>query len=88
MTALPVHPLPHKPLPPRIKVSYARAMTVCIAAICRDGDDKPLIVLCSDSRIDYGDQGSTNTAVKLDIFGSWVVRANGGGLEQCRSLEG
>lgn len=50
-------------------------MTVCIAATCRDHDGSHSIVLCSDSRLDYGDLGSTNTAVKLDILGhGWCVQ--------------
>jgi len=37
-----------------------------------------MIVLCSDTRLDYGDLGSTNTTVKLDILGNgWCTQLAG-----------
>jgi hypothetical protein len=52
-------------------------MTVCIAAACTHLG-KPRIVLCSDTRLDYGDFGSTNRAVKCDVLGhGWVVQMAG-----------
>jgi hypothetical protein len=71
-------PIPgRRPLPPRIKVSYAKGVTCCIAAACRNHDE-PMIVLCSDTRLDYGDLGSTNTTVKLDILGNgWCTQLAG-----------
>jgi 20S proteasome alpha/beta subunit len=70
-------PIPgRRPLPLRTKVSYAKAMTVCIAAAC--GGEKPCIILCSDTRLDYGELGSTNTTAKLAVLGhSWCVQMAG-----------
>ncbi len=62
---------PH--LPPRIKVSYPRAMSTCIAAICKE-DGEPRIVLCSDTRMSSGEFGSTDLAPKMDVIGrGWIV---------------
>jgi len=59
------------------KLRYPCAMTVCIAASCKE-QGKPRIVLCSDTRLDYGDLGSTNMAVKCDVLGhGWVVQMAG-----------
>jgi 20S proteasome alpha/beta subunit len=75
--------LPKRPNPPKRptlsrKVIYNKAMTVCIAAACRHGDD-PCIVLCSDTRIDYGEVGSTNMGIKFDVLGhGWCIQMAGG----------
>lgn len=59
------------------KVSYPRAMTVCIAAVNQEAGGSH-IILCSDSRIDYGALGSTNTAVKVDVLGhGWCIQVAG-----------
>jgi 20S proteasome alpha/beta subunit len=59
-------------------------MTVCIAAVCSDGSGKPCIVLCSDTRLDLGDIGSTSTAIKLDVLGhGWCVQMAGGWSNVC-----
>ena len=56
---------------------YARSVTVCIAATCQEGK-APRIVLCSDTRLDYSDLGSTNLACKLDVLGhGWCVQLAG-----------
>lgn len=52
-------------------------MTVCIAAACQEGK-APRIALCSDTRLDYSDLGSTNLACKLDVLGhGWCVQLAG-----------
>lgn len=71
------------PLPLRTKVSYAKGVTVCIAAAC--GGEKPCIVLCSDTRLDLGDLGSTNTTAKFDVLGhSWCVQMAGDWSNVCQ----
>lgn len=68
-------PRPVQPL--RIKVSYAKAVTVCIAAIAR-GDTGSRIVLCCDSRLDHGVFGSTNYAPKVRLVGTgWLAMISG-----------
>lgn len=53
-------------------------MTLCIAAACHDADKNPCMVLCSDTRVDYGELGSTNAAAKLDVLGhGWCVQMAG-----------
>lgn len=71
-------PIPsRRPLPLRTQVRYAKGVTCCIAAACRNRGE-PMIVLCSDTRLDYGDLGSTNTTVKLDILGNgWCTQLAG-----------
>jgi len=74
------YPLKHvirfPPVRPGLK-RYPTAMTVCIAAICQDKGE-PRIVLCSDSRLDYADLGSTNMTCKLDVLGhGWCVQLAG-----------
>jgi hypothetical protein len=62
------------PLPPRIKVSYPRAMSTCIAAACRDEGKKPRIIICSDSRETWG-YTSSDFSVKMDVGArGWVVQ--------------
>jgi hypothetical protein len=52
-------------------------MTVCIAAACQD-KGQPRIVLCSDTRLDYQDIGSTSTTVKIDVLGyGWCIQLAG-----------
>ena len=47
-------------------------MTVCIAGACQHHGE-PRIVLCCDSRLDFGEVGSTNNACKVRILGcGWV----------------
>jgi hypothetical protein len=54
-----------------------KRMTVCIAVACQD-QGQPRIVLCSDTRLDYADLGSTNTACKSDVLGyGWMVQLAG-----------
>jgi len=49
-------------------------MTVCIAAACQE-DGEPRIVLCSDTRLDQGEWGSTDMTPKFDIIGrGWLVQ--------------
>jgi hypothetical protein len=49
-------------------------MTVCIAAACQQ-DGEPRIVLCSDTRLDQGEWGSTDMTLKFDIIGrGWTVQ--------------
>jgi 20S proteasome alpha/beta subunit len=48
-------------------------MTVCIAAICRDGDDRR-VVLCTDTRLEHGDVGGEDGAPKIYVLGwGWVA---------------
>ncbi len=59
-------------------------MTVCIAAACRDSNDEPCVILCSDTRVDYRDLGSINTAAKLDLLGyGWCVQMAGDWANIC-----
>jgi len=68
---------PKKPQPVKQKIRYAKVVTVCIAAACQE-DNEPRIVLCSDTRLDYQDLGSTNTTCKLDVLGhGWCVQMAG-----------
>src|ERR1039457_6367102 len=77
----PLRPLPgatrlgaaHAPTPLRPKPFYTqRSMTVCIAGACQHHGE-PRIVLCCDSRLDFGEVGSTNNACKVRILGcGWV----------------
>ncbi len=56
---------------------YASAVTVCIAAACQE-QGQPRIVLCSDSRLDWAEFGSTNSTVKLDVLGyGWCSQLAG-----------
>lgn len=78
-----IHPHPHplppirKPLPPRIKVSYARGVTVCIAAIGSRKNGSG-IVLCCDSRLDQGVFGSTDDVNKLRFVRTgWLAMLSG-----------
>lgn len=66
----------HQPF--KYKLRYARAVTVCIGAICRESNQNR-IVLCSDTRIDYGDLGSTNSTCKVHVAGwGWCIQLAGG----------
>lgn len=80
-----------KPQPLKHNLRYARAVTVCIAVVCQE-DGNPRIVLCSDSRLDYAELGSTNTTCKLDVLGhGWCVQMAGhwsGIQEWTRILKG
>src|ERR1035441_4742888 len=68
-----VWPIVHPPAPLRPKTFYThRSMTVCIAGACQHHGE-PRIVLCCDSRLDFGEVGSTNNACKVRILGcGWV----------------
>jgi hypothetical protein len=62
-----------------VKLRYASrmGMTVCIAVACQE-EGEPRIVLCSDTRLEYGEWGSTNSAVKLDVLGyGWIAQMAG-----------
>lgn len=62
------------PLPLRRKGSYAKGVTVCIAAACQE-DGEPRIVLCSDTRLDEGEWGATDMTPKFDIIGrGWAAQ--------------
>jgi len=64
-------------LPLKQRVRYTMAMTVCVAAVCREADE-PRIALCSDTRLDYGTFGSTNKTVKCDVAGhGWTAMLAG-----------
>lgn len=59
------------------KSGYPKSVTVCIAASCQEGKESR-VVLCSDTRIDYAEFGSTNVACKLDVLGhGWCVQMAG-----------
>jgi len=76
---LPVQPPPPKlpTLPLRIKVSYDKEVTVCIAAIARAKAGR-CIVVCCDSRLDQGWLGSTVYNQKLRIVGTgWLSMISG-----------
>jgi hypothetical protein len=49
------------------------------------------VVLCSDTRLDYGDLGSTNFTVKVDILGhGWSTQLAGewsGVIHLCKVLK-
>jgi len=65
----------HQPFKHNLR--YARAVTVCIAAMCQESG-QPRIVLCSDTRLDYGDLGSTNTSCKINLAGwGWCSQLAG-----------
>lgn len=76
----PVSPRPHFPPPAqplRIKVSYTKTVTVCIAAIAQ-AKNGSRIVLCCDSRLDQGVFGSSNYAPKLNFVGTnWLAMISG-----------
>jgi hypothetical protein len=79
---------PFKQRDTKAKKVYARAVTVCIAAACQD-QEEPRIILCSDTRLDFAEFGSTNTTVKVDVLGySWCAQLAGGwsGAMYFRSL--
>src|SRR5579859_4701759 len=61
-------------LAPRTKVSYAKAMTLCIAALADGCTDAPKIVLCSDMQIG-DDYHITRTTMKTDIGFSETLAA-------------
>jgi hypothetical protein len=66
------------PLPLRKKVSYAKGMTVCIAATCQRIGGPSNIVLCCDSRLDHGAFGSTEGADKMHFAGhGWLLMLSG-----------
>lgn len=68
-------PLKRRDLKPKLRYSFG--VTVCIAATCKERGE-PRIIICSDTRLDYGDLGSTNMAVKLDVLGhGWIVQMVG-----------
>ena len=74
--------------PLKEKFKYYGAVTLCIAATCQE-QGHPRIVLCSDTRLDYADLGSTNTTCKLDVLGhGWCVQLAGewGGVSYFCSL--
>jgi 20S proteasome alpha/beta subunit len=59
------------------RTTSAKAMTCCVAVACQD-QGNPRIVLCSDSRLDFGVLGSTNSAIKLDVLGfNWCAQMAG-----------
>lgn len=67
--------LPPKPL--KHKRQYAKGMTLCIAAVCRESGS-PRLVLCSDTKASYGVLGSRNSTVKVDVLGrGWAVQLAG-----------
>lgn len=68
-----VWPIVHPPVTPRPQRRYpCCAMTVCIAAACQHHGE-PRIVVCCDSRLDFGEVGSTNNACKIRTLGcGWV----------------
>jgi 20S proteasome alpha/beta subunit len=50
-------------------------VTVCIAAICQK-DGKPIIILCSDTRLSSGTWGSTDRTLKLHVIkDGWLAQA-------------
>jgi 20S proteasome alpha/beta subunit len=85
-TQIAVNRRKHQPF--KHKVRYARSVTVCIAAICQENGE-PRVVICSDTRLDYGDLGSTNTSCKIQLAGwGWCSQLAGGwsGANQLSSL--
>jgi hypothetical protein len=70
----------HTQFPPaqRKQSFQPKAMTTCIAAACRSSLRESCIVLCSDTRVDYADLGSINTAIKIDALGhNWCAQMAG-----------
>ena len=48
-------------------------MTLCLAVACQENSE-PRIILCSDTRLDYGPLGSSQRTVKADVLGQgWAV---------------
>jgi hypothetical protein len=65
----------HQPF--KHKLRYPRAVTVCIAAVCQENGE-PRIALCSDTRLDYGDLGSTNMNSKIvSLAWGWCAQLAG-----------
>jgi len=64
--------------PLTVKIKYAVGVTVCIAAVCSEGE-KELIVLCSDRRISYGvGIGGAEIGFKLGLAGpGWAAMIAG-----------
>lgn len=44
-----------------------KALTVCVAAICEDNGE-PKIVLCADTRLDFGEHGSADGTAKMSVL--------------------
>jgi hypothetical protein len=69
-----IHKPSRRPLAPRIRVSYPKAMTLCIAALADGSTDDPKIVLCSDMQLG-DDFHTTQTTMKTDIGFSETLAA-------------
>jgi hypothetical protein len=68
-------PLEHRDF--KLKLRYSCAVTVCIAAACKEREAFR-IVLCSDTMLAYEDLGSTNRTCKVDVLGhGWCVQLAG-----------
>lgn len=66
---------------------YPCAVTVCIAAICSEGE-RELIILCSDRKVSYGEgSGSAEIGFKLGLAGAgWGAMTAGATSETNRIL--
>jgi hypothetical protein len=53
----------------RNRLPWVKSMTLCIAAVCRSEDDKPVIVLCSDHKI-----GNWAAQAEIGFKFSWATR--------------
>ena len=60
-------------------------MTVCVGALCRDGDD-PCIVLCCDTRIGVQDFGSSDGGYKFDVIRPGIAAMMAGGFSRAKEL--
>lgn len=71
---------PRRHLPPRIKVSYARRMTVCVAAFA---DEAKAIVCVADRSVSYGDDitGESDASKIIKLPSGVVTLVSGGESE-------